>query len=97
MTSPERLAELQKLHNEFYAEATSDERRIEILTQVRTWGEEEMPESRCHFCKHGGFYAPYDRALIEGHCYSEAGMRDYTRVTGVCEFCFDSLPQDEEE
>ena len=97
MTSTERLEELAKMGEEFDAKDTTNERRIEILTRLRDIAEEEMPESRCQFCRHTGIYAPFTHALIEGHCYSHEGMVDYTRVTMVCEFCFDNLPRPEEE
>lgn len=96
MTTPTRQAELTLLGEEFDNKDTSNERRIEILTKVRDYAEEEMPDSRCQFCKRGGIYAPFTHALIEGHCYSYDGMVDYTRITKVCEFCFDNLPQDED-
>lgn len=91
MTSPERFAELQKMRREFYENSTTDKRRVEILTQVRTWAEEELPQSRCVNCKRGGIDVPYEYALIEGHCYSEAGSRDYQRITNTCEYCFDKM------
>lgn len=99
MTSPEELKELKKLSDEFYADDTTRERRIEIVTRVRDMAERNMPESRCLNCKRGGVAIEHDEALIEGHCYSTDGIRDYTRITKICEFCFDKMHEglDEEE
>jgi hypothetical protein len=97
VTSIERLDELTRMHEEFIAMATTEERRAEILTKMRGFAEEEMPESRCIQCKHTGFYAPYSYALIEGHCYSHDGMVDYTRITMMCEFCFDKIHEYDED
>lgn len=96
MTSPERIAQLNALSAEFYASATTRERRVEIATLVRDWAEEEMPESRCLNCHHAGVDLPYDEALIEGHCYSPDGVRDYTHITRVCEYCFDRMLPEED-
>lgn len=97
MTSQERLLELDTMRKVFESKDTTDERRAEILTKMQGWAEEEMPESRCVDCKRGGVYAPYTHALIPGHCYSYDGMVDYTRITKMCEFCFDNLPRHEDE
>jgi hypothetical protein len=52
---------------------------------------------RCYNCQQTGYYYPADRAYAPGHCYSEAGVTDFTRITGMCEFCFDGLHQDLDE
>lgn len=96
MTSKENLDKLAELREE-WEENISRERRIEIVTFVRDMAEVEMPESRCLNCKHTGVYIPHDEALIEGHCYSHDGMVEYTRISKVCEFCFDKLLKDPEE
>lgn len=88
-TAAERLSALQTYRREFYEDATTDERRVEILTIIRGWAEEEMPESKCISCGHAGIGIPYEYALIEGHCYSEAGEKDYQSITKQCEYCFD--------
>lgn len=97
MTTLERKAVLDQMSAEFYDPATNRDRRVVIAMQVRDWAEEEMPESRCLHCHRGGIYLPWDEALIEGHCYSEDGMTDYTRITKICEFCFDRLFGEEEK
>lgn len=89
MTSPDRISELAQMAKEFDEETTSEERRVELVTALRDFAEEELPDSRCVHCHRGGFSVPYTHALIEGHCYSPAGVADYTRITKVCEFCFD--------
>jgi hypothetical protein len=48
---------------------------------------------RCSNCMQTGYYYPADRAYAPGHCYSEAGVTDFTRITGICEFCFDGMFQ----
>lgn len=94
MATKERMQELGALQVEFDREATTDERRVEILLKVQVWAAEEQPESHCVICKKNGLYIPYDYALIEGHCYSEAGMQEYTRISKVCEYCFDKMHKD---
>lgn len=95
MTSEETKAELATLRTEFYAKEVTRERQVEIAERVREFAEEEG-SPRCLYCKRAGISIPYTEALIEGHCYSSDGVRDFTRITGVCEFCFDALPSDEE-
>ena len=50
-----------------------------------------LGESHCVYCKKLGYYYPADKAYAPGHCYSEAGMRKYTSISKVCEWCFDRL------
>lgn len=45
---------------------------------------------RCIRCRQVVFYYPADTALIPGHCYTHAGVRE-VRITGYCEYCFDEL------
>ena len=91
MTSIERLARLQEMKVEFEDKATTDQRRVELLTQVRDWAEDEIPESRCRQCGHSGICIIYDYALIEGHCYSASGIREYQSLSKICEYCFDKM------
>lgn len=54
----------------------------------------------CVHCNKTGYYYPADKAYAPGHVYSEAGMIEFTRITSVCEFCFDHItaePEDEDE
>lgn len=89
--TPEQAEHLQALQDEFYADETEHERRVAILLELRPMAAEMMPESRCIFCKQPGLDVPWDEALVEGHCYSPEGVRDYTAITKVCEFCFDKV------
>lgn len=45
-------------------------------------------DKACAFGPHAMFYAPYREALVPGHIYSEAGLKE-AGISGVCEFCFD--------
>lgn len=93
MTAPDVLATLRELEQQFNDPNATDEIRKTIVEQVRVYSELELHE-RCLVCKRGGVYIPYHKALIEGHCYSENGVKDYTRITGVCEFCFDKMHEE---
>lgn len=93
----ERHDQLRLMQQEFEDENTTDDRRVEILTLMRSFAEQEMPDATCIYCKQVGIYAPYTHALIEGHCYTQDGVRDFTRITGVCEFCFDKAHEGVEE
>lgn len=94
MTTKDRLKKLEGLQHDFYLDDISDEHRVRILKQIQVWAHEEQPESHCVICKKNGLYIPYDYALIEGHCYSEDGMREYTGISKVCEYCFDKMHKD---
>jgi len=91
MTAQDRIELLTAMGEEFESPKTSDDRRIELLITLRNFAEEEMPESKCVYCHQTGFHAPYTEALIEGHCYSPAGVSEYAMITKVCEYCFDKL------
>jgi hypothetical protein len=56
-----------------------------------------MGLSQCMHCHHLGFYYPAGKALALGHCYSEEGMREYTSISQLCEFCFDMVMDFSEE
>ena len=84
------------LQQEFETRATTDERRIEILTLVREGSNESKMGRPCPRCKNYPFFAPHDEALIEGHVYSHDGMAEI-RITGYCEFCFDLITQEPDE
>ena len=44
----------------------------------------------CVTCKKYAFYLRCTLALVEGHVYSEAGRKEHARLSGMCEFCFDT-------
>lgn len=88
MTSDKRLAILTGLRTEFYADKTTDERRIEILKQVRAYAQEELPGVICTSCMQALIYCEWNRPLVEGHIYSKAGA-DEVHITKMCEYCFD--------
>lgn len=95
MTSTERLQELQVLKVEFYDDKTTDNRRVEILEQVRVWAAEET-SGRCGLCTQAIISIPYPYALIEGHCYSAQGTAEF-HITGTCEYCFDKIHADPDD
>lgn len=64
--------------------------RIVINTQFA----QEAP--RCVECKQPFIYVPNFGALIEGHIYSGAGLRE-VKITQLCEFCFDEITRDDVE
>ena len=73
----------------------SDFTFLDTIKELRTYN----PPPTCPVCKHTGFSWPADRAYAPGHCYSEDGVREFTRLSGYCEWCFDWLmrPLDEDE
>ena len=50
----------------------------------------------CVNCKHIIFFYPADKAYIEGHTYSRAGMSEI-HITHLCEFCFDKITEEPED
>lgn len=62
-------------------------------TQVRA--QEKQLGRKCPTCKLYPFYYPHGTAVCEGHVYSKAGKSELG-MTGMCEFCFDSLESPEE-
>lgn len=84
------------LQVEFDDRATTDERRVELLTLLREAADEVKMGSPCPKCKHIPFYAPHDEPLIEGHVYSRDGLQEI-RITGYCEFCFDLITAEPDE
>lgn len=90
----------QALRAEFERDTTTDERRAEILTLMRDSAEEaqmgtswNLNKVKCPRCQHHLFYAPWTHALIEGHVYSDDGVRE-VYITGFCEFCFDLITEE---
>lgn len=67
------------------------------LTEVREAQRMGLMQSKCVNCGMLGFYYPAPYAAGLGHCYSEEGMRDYTRITMMCEFCFDRIAREPDE
>ena len=44
------------------------------------------------------FYVEDTKARMPGHCYSEAGVREVTHISGCCEYHFDKMfPADDED
>lgn len=84
------------LRLEFKRDTTTDERRAEILTLVRDAADEAQMGPKCPRCQHHSFNALWTHALIEGHVYSYAGIRELD-ITGYCEFCFDHLTKEPDE
>jgi hypothetical protein len=52
--------------------------------------------SKCVFCGHNFFWLPGDKAWVEGQVYSQMGARE-TKISQVCEFCFDGLMTEEDD
>lgn len=55
----------------------------------------------CTNCHTKVFFVAAPYALIKGHIFSEAGMAEFRRNTGWCEYCFDEFclsmdPENEE-
>ena len=46
--------------------------------------------THCMNCKFPTFHYPHTAALMPGHCYTEAGVRE-VRISGFCEWCFDRI------
>ena len=89
------VADLQMARIEFEFEATTDERRTEILKAVIQYMETHPNEFAmdilsCDSCHHKVFFAAYGKALCEGHIYSQAGIDEFY-ISNFCEFCFDAL------
>lgn len=93
MTSLERIDELKQMRRVFYDRDTTDETRATILGQIQVFAAEEMPDSYCALCRAHVIFIEYDRALVPGHIYSDAGAREFRNNTGWCEFCFDNATQ----
>lgn len=91
--SPEEKEELQL---EFESSLTTRERRVEILTMLQEGADETKYLRPCPNCKHVPFHAPWHEALIEGHVYSQDGLRELN-ITGYCEYCFDEITAEPEE
>lgn len=58
-------------------------------------GNRDLP--KCINCGITGFHYPADRGYAPGHCYSEAGVIEFTRISGCCEFCFDVMFMENED
>ncbi|QOC56117.1 hypothetical protein SEA_ZHENGYI_25 [Microbacterium phage Zhengyi] len=62
--------------------------------------ERANPPEVCVICGKPGYFYPADRAYAPGHCYSEAGRKEFQSISSCCEFCFDHLfaePEEEEQ
>ena len=89
---------LPYLKEAFYHEESSDTLRKEIILEVRRRAlEPGPPVGKCVYCKQPFLDIPYDHALIEGHVYSENGLKE-VNITGICEWCFDEItkPKDDD-
>lgn len=83
------------LKDEFEDEGTADERRIEILKIVQAEAAIHTPEKKCYDGE-VVFFVEWHKALIPGHIYSRAGLREY-QISKHCEYHFDELTFDPEE
>lgn len=97
---PSKNKDRKAWETEFYNLDTTRERRCELLTLLRDQAqlhyEEEGKDLTCFFCGHYIFYAPYTEALIQGHVYSNAGIRE-VYITKICEHCFDRVMKEPDE
>ena len=77
----------------------TDQDKIRECEAMRDLAEKD--ESYNRRCSIGGekvFYVADTKARIPGHCYSEAGVREATNISGCCEYHFDEMfPADDEE
>ncbi|QPL14177.1 hypothetical protein SEA_ATRAXI_23 [Microbacterium phage Atraxi] len=73
-----------------------DERYPEFPDALREV-EAANPRERCVVCGKPGYYYPADEAFAPGHCYSDAGQREFRSISSTCEFCFDYLMREPEE
>jgi len=55
------------------------------------------PPNKCVSCRKPGYYYPADKPYAPGHCYSEQGRLEFTRISSCCEFCFDYMFREPEE
>lgn len=74
------------------------ERKLEFARLVSREAEvslktAEHPERGRCLEGHAVFYLPGGEALIPGHVYSEAGLREF-RISGYCEWCFDRFTRE---
>lgn len=71
----------------------------QALTQVIEAQEAGNPLPKCIYCGVIGYNYPATKAYAPGHCYSSAGVVEFMRISGVCEWCFDRIMQapDEDE
>lgn len=75
---------------------TADE--VADVYEMRLMAETDPDYVRyCTSCKAKVFFISTTEAFCEGQIYSEEGVREYTRNSGFCEFCFDALFREEEE
>lgn len=92
LTEKERAA----VREQFYNPETSREKRIDLLRLMQNSADEAQMGRQCPRCKHYPFFVPNDEALLEGHVYSDAGMRELP-ITGYCEFCYDLITKEPDE
>lgn len=87
------MSNLQELELRWNASDVSDAERVEIVKELQSAAPEDG--KICHKCHQNVVYAPLSRALVEGHCYSNAGVGE-VGISGICEFCFDALFAEDE-
>ena len=63
------------------------------LTEVIEAQETGKPSPKCICCGVIGYDYPATKAYAPGHCYSSSGIAEFTRISGVCEWCFDRITQ----
>jgi hypothetical protein len=56
---------------------------------------EDTGNERC-VQKEAVFYLPYHKALLPGHIYSDAGLREF-KISHCCEYHFDEWVKEEDE
>ena len=80
---------LEALRRDWLNPDTSDERRVEIVAEMRKASIERGMRQTCRFCKKVVVYLDdIDHAVAEGHIYSHDGYSEFG-ITHMCEFCFD--------
>jgi hypothetical protein len=88
--------ERARVRAQFNNPETTDERRTDLLRLIQTSADEARMGRQCPRCKHFPYFAPHDKALLEGHVYSDDGMAEIG-ITGYCEFCFDLITAEPDE
>ena len=84
-----------QMRDEFYLENTTDERRIDILKWLQERALEDNANT-CTYCHKPVLGVMFAKPLIEGHIYSEDGVREYG-ITFMCEWCFDKVTKEHED
>lgn len=76
-------------------DALSPEEKVEALKGLAQRAV-EANSRKCSFCATPVFLAYDTEARIKGHIYSDEGKSEIN-ITGICEYCFDELFDDEGE